>query len=379
MRAMAQGPAGFMRGFDALPILLAAGVAALWCAEELATGMTFRGSTPVTTVLLDALSTQPAFFAVVLLAFMPLLLFVTVVLNVAANWTARQRIPALALAVVAGAVLFSTVVQPALCLAIHDERAAAGSCAFFSPHWLRLAHFARAAIWGGLIATALYAHRREVAASRMRHEAQLQAVEAGRQETEARLGSLQAQMEPHFLFNTLAHIQRFRSVDAPQGRLMLGALIAYMESALPQMRTRETTLGQEIALVQAYGSVQQLRMGERLRLLIDVPEDLAGARVPTMAVLTLAENAVKHGLGPKREGGTLQVRARAVGGRLEIAVSDDGVGLRATSGTGRGLANTRSRLATLHGASARLEITSVAQGGVHAVMYLPLEPVGSPP
>jgi sensor histidine kinase YesM len=140
------------------------------------------------------------------------------------------------------------------------------------------------------------------------------------------------------------------------------------------MRDPESTLGRELALTRAYLEVQQIRMGDRLRVEIDVPHALLGAPLPSMMMLTLAENAIKHGLGPKRGGGLLRIVANLRNERLEVAVIDDGVGLRIGAGTGHGLSNTRARLASLFGVRATLEIENNAGGGVRAALLLPLQP-----
>jgi sensor histidine kinase YesM len=116
-------------------------------------------------------------------------------------------------------------------------------------------------------------------------------------------------------------------------------------------------------------------MGERLRVQVDVPEALADASLPPMMLVTLVENAIKHGIGPKREGGTVRIGARAAQGRLHIEVSDDGVGLKLGVGTGRGLANTRARLATQFGTAAALEVGTREGGGVCALLAVPYQPM----
>ena len=231
--------------------------------------------------------------------------------------------------------------------------------------------------FGCLAAAPIYLRRQRQRRIRALRDAKLQRVNAENQETEARLQSLQAQIEPHFLFNTLAHIVRLHQVDALKGRQMLRSLTEYMRSALPQMRGADCTLARELALTRSYAEVQQIRMGERLRVEIDVPAALLEARVPAMTVLTLAENAVKHGLGPKREGGTLRIEASLRDEMLEVAVCDDGVGLQLGAGTGHGLSNTRSRLEAAYGPRAALEIENRPAGGVRAALLLPFAPLAA--
>jgi signal transduction histidine kinase len=234
-----------------------------------------------------------------------------------------------------------------------------------------------AVVFGCLAAAPIYLRRQHEERMRALRNAELRRLNAESQETEARLQSLQAQIEPHFLFNTLAHIVRLHDVDAERGQRMLRSLAEYMRSALPQVRGADFTLRRELALTRSYVEVQRIRMGERLRVEVDVPAALLDARVPAMTVLTLTENAVKHGLGPKAEGGTLRVEASAKGQMLEVAVCDDGVGLRLGAGTGHGLSNVRSRLEATYGSRAALEIGNGPAGGVRATLLLPFAPVGT--
>jgi len=246
-----------------------------------------------------------------------------------------------------------------------------------SPDWRGDALVLEAFAFGCLAAAPIYLRRQRQQRIRVLRNARLQRIEAESQETAARLQSLQAQIEPHFLFNTLAHIVRLHQVDGRRGRQMLRSLTDYMRSALPQMRGTDFTLGRELALTRSYVEVQQIRMGERLRVEVDVPASLMDARVPAMTVLTLAENAVKHGLGPKSEGGTLRIEASLRGEMLEVAVSDDGVGLQLGAGTGHGLSNTRSRLEAAYGPHASLEIGNRLAGGVRAALLLPFAAVAA--
>ena len=165
-----------------------------------------------------------------------------------------------------------------------------------------------------------------------------------REMTEARLQVMQAQIEPHFLFNTLANVRRLHQVDPPVGRAMLQHLSRYLGAALPQMRESRSTLGRELALTIAYLNIQKIRMGPRLAFEVDVPDELHACAVPPMMLLTLAENAIRHGLVPLPDGGSVTVRARASVGVLQLQVIDTGRGLQESSGAGIGLANIRARL-----------------------------------
>jgi sensor histidine kinase YesM len=189
---------------------------------------------------------------------------------------------------------------------------------------------------------------------------------------EARLNVLQAQIEPHFLFNTLANVRRLCEVDPERGRRMLGSLLDYLRAALPAMRRSSSALAEEFELVRAYLSVLQHRMGERLRFQIELSDQLADASIPPLILPTLVENAVRHGLGPLPQGGTISVSAVRDGGHLVVSVADDGAGFQAASGSGVGLANTRARLSALFGNTARLSLRGNEPRGVIAEVRLPL-------
>lgn len=188
---------------------------------------------------------------------------------------------------------------------------------------------------------------------------------------EARLQALQAQVEPHFLFNTLAHVRWLYRRDAVRGRRMMASFLDYLAAALPRVRQSATTLEQELQLARAYLDLQQLRIGERLEFAIDVPKEIADVRFPPLMLLTLVENAIKHGIAPQPEGGHIGILAKADAQRLRIEVRDDGAGLRQASGSGMGLANVRERLAAIFGAGAKLIIEPNFPNGVVAAIEIP--------
>jgi hypothetical protein len=234
------------------------------------------------------------------------------------------------------------------------------------------AKVARWVVFGGL-AYAIYIYQRRAAdAASQAHESELQRMQLERQMAEARLQSLHAQIEPHFLFNTLANVHRLYQTDPGLGRKMLANFVAYLRAALPEMRCDETTLKQEIELAQAYLNVLQVRMGERLRFRLDVPDDLGALPFPPFALSTLTENAVKHGLNPLPEGGSIEISARVEELRLKVEVADTGTGLRQASGSGAGLANLRARLAALYGETARLDIEANVPRGIRATIAVPV-------
>ncbi len=195
------------------------------------------------------------------------------------------------------------------------------------------------------------------------------------QQTEAQLSALNAQIEPHFLFNTLANVKRLYETHPERGRHMLVALIAYLRAALPGMRRQESTLADELELVRHYLAILQMRMGERLSFDIAAPPELLGARLPTLVLPTLVENAIKHGLSPLPEGGRIEIRASAAaGGGMTVEVADNGQGIGAIGGgSGVGLANTRARLAARFGDTAALELEAAQPRGVVARVRLPAQ------
>ena len=232
----------------------------------------------------------------------------------------------------------------------------------FSTHWL---------MFGGLLTAVYYFVARERAASAALHGARLLRQALDRQMTEAELQLLQAQIEPHFLFNTLATIKRLYEIAPKEGQAMLHSLADYLRAALPQMRDRGSTLMRELQLITAYLNVQQIRMGERLKVQVLVPPELLAASIPPMMLLTLAENAIKHGLNPMQQGGTIRIRATREEDQLRIAIEDNGAGFHQPAGSGVGLANARARLATLYGASGRLHFGANDEGGITAAIELP--------
>jgi hypothetical protein len=222
----------------------------------------------------------------------------------------------------------------------------------FVPDWLRYS------LLGLLVAGAWLYARAEDAHSTTLAQIAVDTARADQQTAEARLQMLEAQIEPHFLFNTLAHVRRLYETNYADGARMLRNLKEYLAVALPQMREKASTLGREIDHVTAYLNIQQIRMGRRLRFAIDVPQALRGAPMPPLMLLTLAENAVKHGLSSSREGGRIDLRATADAERLRIDVADTGSGFAKSAGTGTGLANIRARLKASFGDAASLSLAS---------------------
>ena len=237
--------------------------------------------------------------------------------------------------------------------------------------WVAVTAWPRYALLA-LLLTAVYVHLQAAEESEaITARAELDRAAFLQQMDAARLQVLQAQIEPHFLFNTLANVRRLYATDPVTGESMLGNLMAYLAVALPRMRAPDSTLGREAALTEAYLGVQGIRMGRRLAFEFDIAEWLRTARMPPMMLLTLAENAIKHGLGSLPEGGCVRVSADVAAGRLRIKVADSGVGFVEASGGGTGLANIRARLDTLYGTAAELTIELNQPRGVIATIVLP--------
>ncbi len=194
-----------------------------------------------------------------------------------------------------------------------------------------------------------------------------------RQVVEAKMAAMQAQVEPHFLFNTLASIDHLIEVDAPRASRMQKNLIALLRASMPAMREKATSLGRELEVVRPYLEILKVRMEERLQPQVDVPEGLYSADFPPMMLQSLVENAIKHGLEPKADGGSLGVTAEVAHGKLHVSVADTGVGFAraATAGTGTGLANIRERLKLIYGDAAELRITPNAPTGTRVTIVVP--------
>ena len=194
-----------------------------------------------------------------------------------------------------------------------------------------------------------------------------------RQLVEAQLKMMQAQVEPHFLFNTLASVDYLIETDPPTASKMQKNLIQYLRAALPQMREGSTTLGKEIQLCRSYLEILKFRMEDRLHYTVTVPQGLQSAQFPPMMLQSLIENSIKHGLEPKPEGGAITISADIVDGRLRVTVADTGLGFAAGSqpGTGVGLSNVRERLAALYGGRARLSIDANHPSGTIVTIDVP--------
>jgi signal transduction histidine kinase len=196
-----------------------------------------------------------------------------------------------------------------------------------------------------------------------------------RQAADAKLAVLQSQIEPHFLFNTLANVQALVESGSPRAAPVLASLIEYLRAAIPRIDDGAPTLGSEEALVRAYLEVMQMRMPDRLQYSVTIDPTLRAQRLPAMLLLTLVENAVRHGIDQSEVGGHIEVGAQlhAATGRVRLWVKDTGVGIDESRPFGTGLANLRARLAATYGDRAQLHLSAVSPHGVHAEIELPAD------
>jgi sensor histidine kinase YesM len=252
---------------------------------------------------------------------------------------------------------------------LHGE----GLVEFMRTNWMPV--LAAGAITGFALAalSALIAHLRNreyvSLAERLRVESRQE--QLSRQIAETRLHLLQAQIEPHFLFNTLASAQQLASAKAPEAAQLLSHLTRFLRAAMPRLRDGDATLGQEIDMINAYLAIMQARLGDRLRYSVDVDPALHPLQFPSLMLMTLVENAIKHGIEPLKEGGEVTVAVSRVDNRLIASVADTGMGLSDVIGTGVGLDNIRERLRVRYGASGSLELFANEPRGFAARLEMP--------
>ena len=197
------------------------------------------------------------------------------------------------------------------------------------------------------------------------------AAEALQGETAARLALLQAQIEPHFLFNTLANIRALIEQDPTAASRTLEELNSYLRASLRRSRQMTATVGEEIELVEALLALGRARLAARLEYTVSVPPELRGMPLPPLLLQPLVENAIRHGIEPAIDGGRIEVEVRRTAAGLELTVADTGVGLNANAPEGVGLSNVRARLASVYGANGKLLLYANAPRGVIAKMIIP--------
>ncbi|HEX2217652.1 MAG TPA: histidine kinase [Gemmatimonadales bacterium] len=217
-----------------------------------------------------------------------------------------------------------------------------------------------------ILAHAGQAHERELRTSRLRMQLAVSQMEA-----------LKAQIEPHFLFNTLNSISELTHEDPDEAERMVHRLEHLLRITMGEGRPPEVSLAQELEFLGAYLEIQQTRFRDRLSVEIRVPPETLAARVPTFILQPLAENALRHGLAPQAEAGRIVVEARIENGSLRVEVCDSGVGFGPTAGReGLGIRNTRARLRSLYGPEGVFELRGTRGGGATASIFMPFRPAG---
>jgi len=226
------------------------------------------------------------------------------------------------------------------------------------------------------VAVATILRQRDLLVREQAFAFELERSEFERRVSDARLSLMQAQVEPHFLFNTLANIQALVDSGSPQASKVLTSLIAYLRAAVPRMQSQATTLDDEVQLVRAYLELMQMRMPDRLQYALHLEPASARLYCPPMTLLTLVENAVRHGIDPSETGGRIDADVWMRDNRCVIRVKDTGVGLKTVSrGLGTGLSTLRERLKLAFGGDAQLTLTEVVPHGVCAEIGFPAREV----
>jgi sensor histidine kinase YesM len=286
--------------------------------------------------------------------------------NAASPWEKRRPILRLAIAVAIGTLIGVTLT---ILVKGYSWDYVVSRAQFFG--WNIFTGFAN----GLFVSLFFYVKYRETQAAAALHKAEAERHLLSKQAIEAELKLMQAQVEPHFLFNTLASVHYLTETDPKEANRLLGHLIDYLRAALPQLRASSTTLGKEVKLATAYLQILRTRMGPRLAFDIDVPDELAQHPFPPNLLISLVENAIKHGIEPAAEGGSVQVRARSEQGALVVTVQDTGRGLAlpARGGQGVGLNNVRDRLAALYGTQGSFRLEAGSPTGTRATLAIPLE------
>jgi len=288
--------------------------------------------------------------------------------NAAAPWDKSRPIIRLAVACFIGAMIGLVLVVIVKQYSLDYARQHAASFAFN----------VFAAFFNGLLISLIFFVKfREARATAALHKAEAERHLLSKQAIEAQLKLMQAQVEPHFLFNTLASVQYLTETNPKEASALLGHLIDYLRAALPQLRASSTTLGKEAALAEAYLNILKMRIGGRMSFSIDIPAELQSHPFPPNLLISLVENAIKHGIEPTAAGGSVTVSARREGESIMVSVADTGRGLstdRTSSGQGVGLSNIRERLTALYGARGRFTLESIAPQGARATLALPYEP-----
>jgi sensor histidine kinase YesM len=224
----------------------------------------------------------------------------------------------------------------------------------------------------GSIITYFFTSREQIAQSQIQiQEEQIRRLTSEKKLAEANLKLLQAQIEPHFLFNTLSNVLSLLDTNPTKGKSMLVDFIQYLRTSLSKIREQKATLGQEMEMIQAYLNIFKVRMGDRLHFKIDLPKHLEAISFPPMLIQPLVENAIKHGLEPKVDGGDILISGEEKNGILRLEVVDSGGGFKEEKNFGMGLSNIRERLQSLYGNSGRLILEENQPNGLKATIEVP--------
>ena len=223
----------------------------------------------------------------------------------------------------------------------------------------------------GAIISYFFMSRERLAASETRiQEERIKRLTSEKRMAESKLRLLQAQMEPHFLFNTLSNILSLLDSDPGRGKSMLVDLVRYLRTSLAKTREKTTTLGHEMEMIQAYLNIFKGRMGDRLHWHIDIPDAAKEIPFPPMLIQPIVENAIRHGLEPKIDGGEVSIKVEVEDHLVRVAVTDTGVGFDAADGSGLGLSNVKERLQSLYEEGARLILEENKPTGLKAVIEI---------
>jgi sensor histidine kinase YesM len=233
--------------------------------------------------------------------------------------------------------------------------------------------------FGGIAWYFFYSKARIRVSNEVIQEEIIKRLSSEKEALEANLRLLQAQIEPHFLFNTLSNILSLIDTDPANGKSMLMDLIHYLRTSLSRTFPNPITLDQEIDMVKAYLNIQKIRMGERLHFKIELPDGVRKHPFPPMLLQPLVENALKHGLEPKMEGGEITVRALEKDDLIRVEVADTGLGFASFEKTGVGIGNVRERIKLLFGEKGRLILEENEPNGVRAIIEVPKHDVQSHP
>lgn len=226
----------------------------------------------------------------------------------------------------------------------------------------------------GFIITYFFISREKIVESETRaKEEKIQRLVSEKASAEAQIKQLQAQIEPHFLFNTLSNVLSMLDSDPQKGKTMLMDLIQYLRMSLTKIREEMSTIDMEMDMIRAYLDIYKIRMGNRLCYSIDLPEHLKQVSLPPMLLQPLVENAIKHGLEPNINGGEITIRVLENKGSIRIDVRDSGQGFVSDGRDGIGIANIKERLKSLYNNRAHLVLKDVQPHGVEATLEVPNE------